>query len=339
MSNPAEDLDQLLSEAYDSVVTEEVKEEVPQEIETEEVEEQEIESVEEQPEVETEDESTEEVEDEVEIDEEEPSFAESLKGKFSKENIELLESIEDTDLRSKLVEEGIKQRSDLDRKRQELGESKKLSETLDTLVKTNNLPYNRQQYNSLIENYINLDAMLAKDPMGAIKILAENAKLDLSKLVSVPQTDDQDDYRLPEEIERDSKIKALEDREQQRENLLKQQEQVSAQKEINDFVSAVDANGNLKYPHFQKVGQDMLNLSKIYVNDSLEDSYQRAILLNPELSAQRDIDTLKKAELGRKAKIEKAKKLKRQSVRSSKVNARIVNHDAALESAFDSLYG
>ena len=339
MSNPTEEMNEILSAAYDTVIEPQIA--VIEDATTEEVEEMESSSIEEESvEEEIEDEVVDEDDVEEEIDEKEPSFADSLKGKFSKENIELLESIEDHDLRSKLVEEGIKQRSDLDRKRQELGESKKLSETLDNLVKINNLPYNKQQYTSLIENYANLDAMLVKDPVAAIKILAENAKVDLSTLVSVPQAqDDQEDYRLPEEIALDNRLKALEDREQRQEQQLEQQKAISVQQEVSNFMNTVDESGHLKYPHFEKVKMDM----SLFFNDNnpemtMEKAYQKAIMLNPDLLAQRDVEVLRQQELKRQEKITKAKKLKRQSIRSSKVTARTIDHDTLLENAVNAHY-
>lgn len=344
MSDPAQEMNEILSEAYDSVVKSEgVVEQSPQEEALKEEVGDDENLIEEEQSSEDQDTDEEELEEEKEnIDEKEGSdLYQSLKGQFSKERIKLLESIDDPDLRAKFIEEGKKERSDLDRKRQELGESKKLAETLDNLVKSNNLPYNRQQYDSVIQNYINLDAMLVKDPAQAIKILADNAKVDLNTLVSVPKDVDsqEDDYRLPEEIERDNKIKALEQKLNSYENQRLQQEQISVQQEVNNFVNAVDENGNLKHPHFERVKQNMA----LFFNDTnpdmtMEKAYERAVLLDDDLMAQRDADILRKAELAKKEKIEKAKKLKRQSVRSSKVNARTVDHDAALEQAFDSLY-
>ena len=342
--NPSEEMRELLTEAYDSIVEKPAfKADEAKDITEKEQAESNDEGFVDDSVDEVEETQTEETQDDIDENEdsdEESNFAESLKGRFSKAEIELLKSIDDLDLRNRFVEEGIKQRSDLDRKRQELGESKKIAETLDKLVRTNNLPYNRQQYSSLVENYVNLDAMLFRDPAQAIKILAENAKVDLSKLVSVQDSvDDYDDYRLPEEIERDNRLKALEQKEQQRENQLKQQEIISAQREVNDFINARDDKGNLKYPHFDKVRMDMqLFFNDSYPDMTLEKAYQKAIMLNPELVAQRDADILRKMELEKKAKIEKAKKQKAQSVRSSKINVKTVNPDVLLEQAFDNLF-
>lgn len=319
----------IIANSFDEVFGEEAKEEIKDAIVEEAVEDKEIEEAEETeseevPQESEEDDSTEEVEDEKEIEQDETDLNESLRGVFTKEHINLISSLEDSELRDKFIEEGKKSRSELDRKRLEFGEGKKLVETLDDLVKVNGLNYNRQQYGDVIKNFMGFDALFARDPQQAIETLAKQANIDLNTLGSkTVQEDDLDDYRTPEEIQMDQRLETLERREQQRENQLKQQEQALAQKELNMFLSATDANGELKYPHFQKVGQDMLELSKVYVNDSLEESYQRAVLLNPELNAQRDADILRKAENEKKARIEKAKKLKKQSVRSSKVKAAI----------------
>ena len=72
---------------------------------------------------------------------------------------------------------------------------------------------------------------------------------------------------------------------------------------------------------------------------TMEKAYSKAILLDDELVTLRDAELLKKAEIKRKTEIEKAKKLKRQSVRSSKVSATISNPDAALERIVGDFFG
>ena len=54
-------------------------------------------------------------------------------------------------------------------------------------------------------------------------------------------------------------------------------------------------------------------------NITMDEAYNRAILLDGELRSSRDQDILRKAELKRKEQIEKVKKQKRQSLSSSSV--------------------
>lgn len=339
----------IIANSFDEVFGEEAKEEIKDAIVEEAAEDKEIDEVEEtdseeeateeSPEAE-EDDSTEEVEDEKEIEQDETDLNESLRGVFSKEHISLISSLEDSELRDKFIEEGKKSRSELDRKRLEFGEGKKLVETLDETVKVNGLNYNRQQYADVIKNFMGFDALFAKDPQQAIETLAKQANIDLNTLGSkTVQEDDLDDYRTPEEIEMAKRLETLERREQQRENQLKQQEQLSVQQEINDFASTKDSDGNLKYPYFDKVRANM----GLFFNDNnpdmtMERAYNKALMLDDELIAKRDADLLRKVEMEKKARIEKAKKLKKQSVRSSSINASKSDPRAKTLDAVDAWY-
>lgn len=345
--NPLEnESDQLLSESIETFFKEddtqevsEPKEEVEEQATTEEPETKE-EVIEEDS---KEDESTEEVEDETEINEKEINLNEDLRGVFNKEYINLLESLEDSDLRDKFIEEGKKSRSELDRKRLELGETKKLVETVDEAIKANNLNYNRQDYGDLIKNFIGFDALYSKNPQLAIESLAKQANIDLNTLniKPVPEVkDDLDDYRTPEEIRRDKEIETLRHDLNLIKNQTQQNEKISATQERDNFANAKDLDGNLKYPHFEKVRKDMA----LFFDDSdpsmtLEKAYGKAILLDSELIAKREEDILKGSELKRKADIERAKKLKRQSVRSSKVSASISNPEKQIENIVNEFYG
>ena len=265
-----------IADAYDQVFgdeSEKIIEQVEEEIEevTEEVEEIETEEV-------TEDESTDEVEEENETEEKEINLTESLRGAFSKEYIDLLESIEDPKLRNNLIDAGKKQRADLDRKRLELGETKKLVEIIDNEVKSNNLNYTRQQYAAMVKNFMGFEALYSKDPKQAIESLAKAAKIDLSTYGTVQEDDD---YRTPEEIAIDNRLKRLEEENNQFRNQHKQQEQVSVQQEINNFANLKDSEGNLKHPHFDKVRSTMSVLMSD-LNLDMDGAYKKAVRLDDD---------------------------------------------------------
>jgi len=321
----------IIANSFDEVFGEETKEEIKdvaiveeavKDKEIDEVEETDSKETEELSEVE-EDDSTEEVEVEKEIEQDETDLNESLRGVFSKEHISLISSLEDSELRDKFIEEGKKSRSELDRKRLEFGEGKKLVETLDETVKANGLNYNRQQYADVIKNFMGFDALFAKDPQQAIETLAKQANIDLNTLGSkTVQEDDLDDYRTPEEIQMAKELEDVKLEVRQLRSTQQQKEQLSVQQEINDFASTKDSDGNLKYPYFDKVRANM----GLFFNDNnpdmtMERAYNKALMLDDELIAKRDADLLKKVEMEKKARIEKAKKLKKQSVRSSSINA------------------
>lgn len=346
--NPIEnEATQILENSVNEFYKEEPKEE-KQEI-TEEVQEEIEEVKESETKDETVDETTEAEEsideiadEEKNIEEKEINIADSLRGVFSNDYIDLLESIEDVKLRNDLIDAGKKQRADLDRKRLELGESKKLVETLDGAIKDNGLNYNRQQYADLVKNFINFDALFARDPKQALEALAKQANLDLNTLgnKSVQEDDNfDDDYLTPEEIKNAKELAALKEEINQLKNQRQQEEQISAQQELINFASEVDSDGNLKYPHFEKVRATM----GMFFNSSnpemtLEKAYQKAVRLDDDLFSQTKEEILRKAELKRKAEIEKAKKLKKQSINSSKVNATINDPRKRLESIVSDFY-
>jgi len=335
IDNPIEsNADDLISAAYDVVFKEEEIDEVENSVKEEEIDE--VENTDEIEEVE--DESTEEVEDEKEIDEKESNITDTLKNVFSKDYIKLLESIDNPDLRNKFIEEGKKNRSELDRKRERLGESGKLVDTLDEVIKATNLPYNKAQYADYVKNLVSFDALFTRDPKLALESLAKTANLDLNTLGKKPvQDDDYEDYRTPEEIKRDQEIETLKHELNLIKNQKQQEERLSVQQEVNNFANAKDSNGELKYPHFEKVRKDMA----IFYPDrtqSLDEAYQRALRLNDELFEEEKKRIEKGAESKRKEQVEKAKKLKRQSVNSSRVSAQSYNPDVALEKIVGSFF-
>ena len=304
--------------AYDEVFKEEPTEIVEKaEEEIEEVEDNAEEVTEEIETEETTDESIEEVEEENETEEEEINLTETLRGAFSKEHIDLLESIEDPKLRNNLIIAGKKQRADLDRKRLELGETKKLVEIIDNEVKANNLNYTKQQYGDMVKNFMGFEALYSRDPKQAIESLAKSAKIDLSTYGTVQEDDD---YRTPEEIAIDSRLKRLEEENNQFRNQHKQQEQVSVQQEINNFANLKDSEGNLEHPHFDKVRSTM-SVLMTDLNLDMDGAYKKAIRLDDDLFEQEKRSLLTKDTTRRKQEVEKAKKLKRQSISSSNVKS------------------
>lgn len=334
MTNENQDLDQVLEEKISDILPEDTEIEEVEEESTENSEEKE-EITSEEPTEEVEEESTEEVDSEAEenIDSEKVDLDKDLSG-FKKEFRDLVKSIDDQELQSRLIEAGKLERADLDRKRLELGESNKLSQLIDGAVKDNGLSYNKSNYPQLIENYLKFDAMFSRDPKGAIKLLATQSQIDLNDFVENKATveDSEDDYRTPEEIARDDEIKQLKERLHKIEHKSTEDAQISAQQEIESFKNTKDDNGELKYPYFDQVRNDMqVFFNGQYPDMTLEKAYNKALLLNDEFVQKRDADILAKAEQKRKAEIEKAKKLHKQSSKSRRTFAKSDNPDENLK--------
>lgn len=265
---------------------------------------------------------------------EEVNLKESLKGIFNNDYIDLLESIDNPDLQSKLIDAGKLQRADLDRKRLDLGESNKLVNTLEEEIKTNGLHYNRQQFPDLMRNFIRFDALFTKDPKQAMSILAKQANIDLTQHNNSPIEDDlEDDYRLPEEIARDDKLTMLEKELTQLKNRKQQDDNLSVQQELDAFANAKDDKGNLKYPLFGKI---RINMGQLFNDNNpdmtMDKAYKEVV---SDLYSDRDTDVLRKSEIERKAQVEKAKRLKRQSIHSTKVDSHISDPRAKTLAAVD----
>lgn len=62
-----------------------------------------------------------------------------------------------------------------------------------------------------------------------------------------------------------------------------QNEERSLQNTINDFANQKDESGNLKYPHFETLKEDMGILMSARKAESLEEAYEAAIYLNRDL--------------------------------------------------------
>lgn len=264
-------------------------------------------------------------------------FDRSLSG-FKQEFKELVRSIKDKDLQQKIIEVGKLERASIDKVRSELGQDHGLYKLIDKEVQDNRLKYSRIDYPNLIKNYLGFDVLFTKDPQTAIKNLAKSANIQLDSLIEKPinqdnlSDDDYDDYRTPEEKARDEKIAKLEQEINYFKNQNSRQSQVEVENELQEFANSRDSEGNLKYPHFDKVRANMgLFFNDNYPDMTLEKAYQKAILLDDELIRLRDADILRKAELKRKQEIEKAKKLKKQSIDSKRINTRSTNPDANLE--------
>jgi hypothetical protein len=261
---------------------------------------------------------------------------------FNQEFRDAVNLIEDTDLRNKMIEAGKKQRATIDRKHQELGEGKKLVDRVNQAFVNNNLTYSKNDYVNVVERYINFDAAFTKDPLNAIEILAKSANIDLSNLhnktVQNPELiDDQDDYRTPEEIALENRLKVLEQRETQRIQDAERAEKISSQQQLSDFINSKDADGNLLYPHFEQVRSDMgLLITKPGMD--LAKAYNQAVLLNDDLRTERESKLVKSVEEKRRLEIERAKKLKKQAPRSLNTKVSTSNPRTLLSNAVADFY-
>jgi hypothetical protein len=273
----------------------------------------------------------EQTEDELEDEKKNPEIEEEkeLNRKLSgqpKEFKELVKSVQDKELQTKILDAGKIVRAREDRLSLELGNLKK-------------------EYGSTKE----LIQFIDRDPVAALKHIAKVTKIDLGSLVDATvQNEDDYDYRTPEEKARD---KELEDIKRELQNLKGQKSQdelLTIEQEINSFADSADEEGNLKYPHFEKLQDsifDILGIEKQKLGSPknaaerqqrLLKAYQKAILLDDDLVAERDAELLEKAKVKRTAEIEKAKKLKKFMGRSPSAGVKPASSKDALSSIYDS---
>ena len=288
---------------------EEVKQEVKQEIE---------EKLEDN--IEEELESTENIQEESE----EPEIKEEVKENIDKgidlkktlsgqprEFREAVELIKDPEAQAKVIEAGKILRAREDQVRLELGNTKKEMANLKTF-----------------------DESFKKNPLQTIKDLAKFANIDLNSLIEPVQ--DEYDYRTPEEIARDNHYKNIESRLAQIERQKQEETADVNAREIEQFKSAKDSNGEIKYPHFERVRGNMATFyiegHPLYNPDlTLEQAYKKAVMLDDELVELRDIEITRKATEKRKEELEKAKRLKKFSGKTSSVNVAPASPRALLE--------
>ena len=288
---------------------EEVKEEVKQEIEEklEDNIEEELESTENTQKESEEPEEKEEVKENIDkgID-----LKKTLSGQ-PREFREAVELIKDPEAQAKVIEAGKILRAREDQVRLELGNTKKEMANLKTF-----------------------DESFKKNPLQTLKDLAKFANIDLNSLIEPVQ--DEYDFRTPEEIARDNHYKNIEYRLAQIERQKQEETADVNAREIEQFKSAKDSNGEIKYPHFERVRGNMATFyiegHPLYNPDlTLEQAYKKAVMLDDELVELRDIEITRKATEKRKEELEKAKRLKKFSGKTSSVNVAPASPRALLE--------
>ena len=224
---------------------------------------------------------------------------------------EAVELIKDPEAQARVIEAGKILRAREDQVRLELGNTKKE-----------------------MANFKTFDESFKKNPIQTIKDLAKFAKIDLTSLIEPVQ--DEYDYRTPEEIAKDNYYKNIESRLALIERQKQEETADINAREIEQFKSAKNSDGEIKYPHFERVRG---NMATFYIeghplynpNLTLEQAYKKAVMLDDELVELRDIEITRKATEKRKEELEKAKKLKKFSGKTSSVNILPANPRVALE--------
>jgi len=149
---------------------------------------------------------------------------------------------------------------------------------------------------------------LNQNPAAVIQQLAQNYNLDLANLgADAP-------YRSPTELAQEQRLAQLERTLQQNLQQARQGEFQRLHQQIDTFASETDASGNPLRPYFEQVKDTMTKLIRGGTASGLNDAYDMACKLSPELMAQAEAQRAA-AESARKAA--DAKKAKTASIRAT----------------------
>lgn len=265
---------------------------------------------------EKEEEAEEKAEDEKQESDDKGDLYKQLSGQ-PKEFRDAVKSIKDPEAQAQVINAGKLLRAREDQVRLELGNTKKEMANLKAF-----------------------DDAFKKDPIQTLKDLAKIAKVDLNSLVEPVQ--EEYDYRTPEEIAKDEKLKNIESELNRLKNSKQQELEEVINEEIDNFANSEDEEGNLKYPNFEKLENEIfdilaiLNKKQGFPKNSKERkerlalAYKKAELMDDDLVTQRESEITRKADEKRKMELEKAKKLKKFSGKTSSVSVKPANDRAEL---------
>lgn len=208
--------------------------------------------------------------------------------------------------------------SDYTKKTQQIAQYRKRQEAIDGIIKPYMGDFERLGMDEVgaIRQLFAAHDYLKKDPKKAISWLATNYGVDLT---AVNDDTAEDDYADPEVKALKQQVAQLEGFLQKQENQRMQSEQQSTQSMIDQFASAKDENGNLKYPHFDNVRKVMGVLIQTQQAQDLEAAYDMAVHADPNLRKSMIDNQVKKASKSqvKTEAVQKAKKSQRSTVRGS----------------------
>ena len=120
-----------------------------------------------------------------------------------------------------------------------------------------------------------------------------------------------DDYMDPQVKQIRDELAAMKQQNLAQQQIAQQQQTADLTTQIQMFAETKNSDGSLKYPHFETIKPKMGQLMQAGLSSNLEEAYNAAVGIDPELSAQRDktrdAATAAKSETARKKSVKKAK--------------------------------
>lgn len=143
----------------------------------------------------------------------------------------------------------------------------------------------------MVEYYHRVETDYQRNPIAVIEFLASQKGIDLKKhyagqaQTQAPAATD-DEWVDPRTAKLEKTVEELQ-AERQREKQAKEQEIKNAvNKEITEFSQTKDDSGNPKFPHFERLRGEMSLLLNAGKAQTMEDAYNLAMRLDPELYQQ-----------------------------------------------------
>ena len=293
---------------------------------------------------EVEEESDEEVVNEATPEDEEEASEESIDedGEFSLPNNmpkELQEALSgfDEEAKKQHTEVFKKMQGSFTKKNQDFAVEKKFAESINKAFESNGLNVDPAKKQTLISNYIAFDNLLESNPKDAVKRMMDYAGLKPEDLGANPTPTDssEDEFLTDTELKTKQTIDALTEKVNQLTNHTTTSKKEAQSKIVNDFINATDDAGEKLHPHFEAVKADMMDLSDVNPKLTIDQLYTKAVRMDDALY-EKTIERERKSALSgsdakRKAEVEKAKKLNRQSRPTSSVDSQVVDEDAQFE--------
>lgn len=141
---------------------------------------------------------------------------------------------------------------------------------------------------------------LAKDPASMIPQLAQMYGVDLQSLVA------EQPYIDPQVSALQQQVQQMQQAEQWQRQAAQQQQLARLSDEVRAFETAADEQGNPKAPHFQRVFNTMVALANGGAAKSIQEAYDKAVLLDSELQAELAEARAKQEATARAAEVNKA---------------------------------
>ena len=199
--------------------------------------------------------------------------------------------------------------------------------------------FNGADETQAIQNLLNAQASLIRDPINGIKWLMKNLGID-EKQFQPSEPTDEDEFLDPELKKLRTEVSSLKDAGEQRARQAVQDQQNAMFAQLAEFRDAVDGDGDKTHPHFQEVYGVMAGLLQSGRAADLEAAYDQAVLTVPEHMdsvVQKRLEEKAKEEADQRAKDAEEAKKKATTVQG-KTSAKPPQKDQSLKSALSEAY-